>query len=193
MKYLCFYVLIFTLVLACKPKDALEQSNKLDARALKEWHRNETMVREALKGSFDPDKFLEAVIFFKDLTGISIRGNTTTFGLIPDQHTQEDFGRVMRWYIENKYRLVWDEADKSVRLRAIESRLQGEEARPRTLSETVPSSRSSLMGKSFVSTRRRSAPVFTKADSGTFQMTRCSSRAPCLEVQERLEHGPPVM
>lgn len=102
---------------SCGGGRTFEKPPQRDEKALGEWRRNEAIVMQAVEGLSDPDELLKAVNFFQDLTGITVRGNTTTFGLTPDQHTKPDLEKLRRWYRRNHARLFWDDATNSVKLR----------------------------------------------------------------------------
>jgi hypothetical protein len=92
-------------------------ADKSHQRALLEWGRNEKVVEAGIRGDHsDEDEYLGAVIFWGKLTGISIRGNASTFGLLPNKDTARDFAEVQEWCKRNCKDLYWDESSKSVRL-----------------------------------------------------------------------------
>jgi hypothetical protein len=110
-------ILIFCMLSCHRSPAAQDQIERAD-RALREWHRNEAIIEQSLKGPSDPDSLLQAAIFFQKLTGIAIRGNATTFGFMPNANTKSDLERIRHWYQKNQRSLVWDEESKSVKLRS---------------------------------------------------------------------------
>lgn len=86
-------------------------------RALSEWRRNEEIVDVAIReGRSDADQYLQSVIFFGRVTGLSISGNASTFGLLPDKNTARDFLKVKEWCKRNCQNLYWDEKSQSVKV-----------------------------------------------------------------------------
>lgn len=85
-------------------------------RAFSEWRRNERIVDNAVKGRSDCDEYLRAVIFFGEITGLEIRGNTSTLGLLPNEYTARDFMQVKNWCKKNCRNLYWGEASQSVKI-----------------------------------------------------------------------------
>lgn len=80
------------------------------------WHKNERIVESALNGVTVNEGFLEASIFFEELTGIAIRGEGTTLGWLPNAQSENDFRRIQAWHEENKHRLYWDYVHKKVKV-----------------------------------------------------------------------------
>ena len=85
-------------------------------KALSEWKRNEKIIETAVKqGKSSEDTYLQANIFFYDVTGIAMSGNATTFGLVPDEHTAKDLERIKKWCSMHCQKLYWDEKSNSVK------------------------------------------------------------------------------
>lgn len=89
-------------------------------KAFSEWRRNERIIDNAVKeGRSDSDEYLRAVIFFGKVTGLEIRGNTSTFGLLPNEYTAYDFMQVKSWCKKNCRYLYWDEESQSVKVAGV--------------------------------------------------------------------------
>jgi hypothetical protein len=88
-------------------------------KAIEVWQHNERIVVLALAGITVNDQFEEACLFFKDVTGIQIRGDATYLGWLPNRHTKEDLRRIRAWYQENSGRLYWEKSHQKVRVGAI--------------------------------------------------------------------------
>jgi hypothetical protein len=102
-----FFLMTF---LAC---DARQSHDK----AISEWRHNEEIVNIAIsKGDSDADQYLRSVTFFQSVTGIVIRGNAGTFGLVPNQYTAQDLASIKQWCKKNCRGLYWDEETQSVKL-----------------------------------------------------------------------------
>jgi hypothetical protein len=119
-------VSLIVIFVSCQPSSD-EEMDLSHAKATVEWRRHERILEESLKGPSDPDELLKSVIFFQRLTGLSVRGDTTTFGLSPNQYTATDLEALRRWYAANEYNLYWDEEEKSVKLRGDSRRTTGQE------------------------------------------------------------------
>ena len=92
-------------------------ADKSHQRALVEWDKNKKIVEAGIRGDHsDEDKYLRAVIFFGKLTGLPIRGNAGTFGLLPNKDTARDFAAVQEWCRKNCKNLYWDESSRSVKM-----------------------------------------------------------------------------
>jgi len=86
-------------------------------KALSEWRRNEAILNVAIKqGDFDSDQYFRSIIFFQTTTGIVIRGNGSTLGLVPNQDTTQDIRSIKRWCEINCRNLYWDKKTNSVKL-----------------------------------------------------------------------------
>jgi hypothetical protein len=104
------YAFVAVIVMACGV-------NRSHEKALSEWRRNEKIVDVAIKGGqFDPDRYLQAAIFFHEVTGLIIRGNAGTLGFLPDRYSAQDFAQVKKWCKKNCQNLYWDEKTHSVKV-----------------------------------------------------------------------------
>lgn len=101
---------------------AASSSNTADRRAREVWQQHEAVARLAVKGKrHDPEKFVEACLFFEQVTSISIHVNMFTFGFIPEREAPQDLKLIRAWYKKNHTRLYWDEVTKTVKVRALPS------------------------------------------------------------------------
>lgn len=81
--------------------------------------KNEAKVASAVGGgTYSPEEFAEACMFFTRLTGLEIRGNGTYLGLLPNEHTADDLKSVQEWYRKNNERIYWDEGAQAVKVEA---------------------------------------------------------------------------
>jgi hypothetical protein len=83
--------------------------------ALREWNRNEAVLERAISGFSDEDELIKSVIFFKELTGISVRGDGTTLGFLLDEKAKEDLVRLQQWCKQHCDEIYWDEASQKVK------------------------------------------------------------------------------
>ena len=120
------HLLLFPLVLASacaqeQPKQqAVTSETREPAPATVEsvWHSHEMVIHKALEGGpIFEDRYMAACKFFENLTGITIRGEGTFVGWLPNEHTAADLQAVRDWYSANQHRLYWDEESKSVQVR----------------------------------------------------------------------------
>jgi len=92
-------------------------SGKSHQRALLEWKKNEKMVGDAIAGKgVDEDEYMRAITFLSKLTGMPIRGNPSTFGMLPNEDTARDFAAVQDWCKRNCKYLSWDDRSQSVKV-----------------------------------------------------------------------------
>ena len=75
------------------------------------------LLRGPSRGGSNPDELLDSVDFFWRLTGIPIRGNGSSVGLLANKDTDHDLKLVQAWCKENCDRIYWDEKEKVVKLR----------------------------------------------------------------------------
>jgi hypothetical protein len=94
------------------------KSAALDMKAVEVWRKQEATFKEALRGHQTNDKFEQACLFFEQTTGLKVHVNYFTFGALPTSETAQDLARIQAWYKSNKYRLYWDEATHTVKVRA---------------------------------------------------------------------------
>ncbi len=92
-------------------------SSTADRLAAEIWKKHEAAVERALKGQQKDDEFVDACLFFEQLTGVSIHVNMFTFGFIPEREAPQDLKLIRAWYKKNHSRLYWDEATETVRVR----------------------------------------------------------------------------
>ncbi|GMU63756.1 MAG: hypothetical protein AMXMBFR36_00300 [Acidobacteriota bacterium] len=114
------------LMAACRerPEDK-KASSKEEARRI--FERQLQKVEAAARGGVVTNEFDEAVAFFSDLAGIEIRTDISSeVGLTPNQHTLLDLELVRRWFERNGDRLDWDEANRTVRLKATQGSINGD-------------------------------------------------------------------
>jgi hypothetical protein len=90
----------------------------IDQKAYRVWKMNEEIFERALQGQQENEDFSRACDFFQNLTGIKIHLNFFTLGILPTPETRQDLEKIRSWYRKNKYRLYWDEATNSVKLRS---------------------------------------------------------------------------
>src|SRR6185503_8227407 len=102
---------------ACTGSSSRNGERLIDRRASIVWENNESTFVRALQGHQKNDDFDRACTFFERLTGIHLHLNFYTFGVLPTPETDQDLRLIRAWYRENKYRLYWDEATKTVKLR----------------------------------------------------------------------------
>lgn len=83
--------------------------------ARREWSRNEAILTEAVKGKINTDRFQKSVLFFYELTGISVHGEGTPFGYLPNERTKDDLVRLREWCKQHCDEIYWDEAAQEVK------------------------------------------------------------------------------
>jgi hypothetical protein len=98
---------------ACTREDVIAQK-----RAQETWRRHELVVEAAARGEpVDLKVFWKAVVFFNELTGITIPGeHSPLIDWMPNKDTASALQPLRRWYEKNKDRLYWDDQSKRVRL-----------------------------------------------------------------------------
>jgi hypothetical protein len=107
--------IILTILVGCgQGAPAGERSLDKDA-ALREWRRNETILAKAIEGESREDQLLSALIFFQELTGITVRGDGTTVGYLLDEAAKEDLVRLQDWCKRHCDELYWDEESQRVK------------------------------------------------------------------------------
>lgn len=97
------------------------KSDALDVKATEVWHKQEATFKEALRGHQTNDEFEKACLFFEQTTGLRMHVNYFTFGALPTTESAQDLARIQAWYKSNKYRLYWDKATGTVKVRAKKS------------------------------------------------------------------------
>jgi len=100
---------------ACRSLGPEELENRETAEEI--WRHHEEVVALAIEGKQEGDQFIEAVLFFAELTGVEIEVNMSTMGFIPKTETIRDLERVREWYAEHRECLYYDAVRESVRLR----------------------------------------------------------------------------
>jgi len=108
------FITLATLV-GCR-QEVPEVNRKVDNdTALCEWKRNEAILAKAIEGESQEDQLLNSLIFFQQLTGISVRGDGTTVGYLLDKEAKDDLVRIQDWCRRHCDELYWDEASQKVR------------------------------------------------------------------------------
>jgi hypothetical protein len=114
MRYLSALTILQCLLLgACGLGHRLDHGDRVHA----EWQRNEAILQRAIWGVSNSEELDGSLRFFYELTGLTIRGNYSTFGFFPTEETKEDLRTLREWYKVNRDNLYWDEQDQAVKFR----------------------------------------------------------------------------
>lgn len=84
------------------------------------WKYHEQVFAAAIEGPSDEDQFLATCKFFEELTGIQLHLEFFTMGALPTPESREDLRVLRAWYMENRARLYWDEAESRIKVRPAE-------------------------------------------------------------------------
>lgn len=113
----CAWMALLLVFVACRGLPPQKpESGRMTAEEI--WSHHEDVVARAIEGRQEGDQFIEAVLFFAELTGIEIEVNMSTMGLIPKPETGRDLERIREWYAEHRECLYYDDAAEAVRRRS---------------------------------------------------------------------------
>ena len=116
------YAFVAVVLLGCpSPQDQVNEpksqpaSEEYIARAVNTWDAHLKVLEDAVEGRPHSDEdLMRAGRFFRELTGIEIRGEGSYVGWLATSETREDLNTLREWFLEHGNDLRWDSKKEQV-------------------------------------------------------------------------------
>ena len=85
------------------------------AQAVRTWQLHMRVLEDAVEGQpHVAEDLMQAGLFFRELTGIEIRGEGSYVGWLATPETREDLFSLKDWFLEHRDDLRWDSKEEVV-------------------------------------------------------------------------------